>query len=283
MTGGGLGLANAPDFLADRYGEIRVSGGMLNLESPITSSGGYGVAKTGDGTLRLSSRHTYGGAMRLKAGCLMLTNGADLAGAVFVEAPDATLRLEGNAQIGSIESWCMPPTTVGLGGYTLSLGGEASVRVFDGCFTNGTLRFTRGNALVVTDTQRVSSVRLENGRLVCGNSVDITGWWRFDDTAQVGKDSGPRANHLVTYGTQAQWLANDPERGSVLALEGAGAWLRIPGGGQFTGLPVSDMSFTVALWVKPDASAAATAGICTWGLAGSAWRYNMLRLNTPSS
>ena len=86
----------------------------------------------------------------------MLTNGADLAGAVFVEAADTTLRLEGNAQIGSIESG-MPPTTVDLGGYTLSFGGEASVRVFDGCFTNGTLRFTRGNALVVTDTQRVIS------------------------------------------------------------------------------------------------------------------------------
>lgn len=283
VTGGGLGLANAPDFLADRYGEIRVNGGTLNLESPITSSGGYGVAKTGDGTLRLSSKHTYGGAMRLKAGCLMLTNGADLAGAVFVEAPDATLRLEGNAQIGSIESWCMPPTTVDLGGYTLSFGGEASVRAFDGCFTNGTLRFTRGNALVVTDAQRVSSVRLENGSLVCGIRVDITGWWRFDDAAQVGRDSGPRANHLTTHGTQAQWLADDPERGSVLALDGAGAWLVGPNGGQIDGLPVSNMSFTVALWVKPDASAASSAGIYEWGVAGSARQYNMLRLNTPSS
>lgn len=283
VIGGSLGLANAPDFLAERYGEIRVDGGELNLMSPV-NNGGYGVAKTGAGTLRLSSTHTYTGFTRLKAGRLALTNGAGLAvSAVIVDAPDAALQLEGDAQIGSIESRCVPQTTVDLGGHTLSIGGVGSARAFDGCFSNGALRFTRGDALIVTDTQNVAAVRLENGSLACGIDVDVTGWWRFDDPAEVGKDSGPRANHLVESGAQAQWLANDPERGSVLALGGAGTWLTGANGGLLAGLPVSNMSFTVAFWLKPDADVKLTAGLFAWGAPNLDRQYNMLRLNTPAS
>lgn len=126
ITGSSMGSANAPDFLAERYGEIRVDGGELNLVSPV-NNGGYGVAKTGTGTLRLSSTHTYTGFTRLRAGRLALTNGAELAvSAVIVDAPDAALQLEGDAQIGSIESRCVPQTTVDLGGHTLSIGGVGS-------------------------------------------------------------------------------------------------------------------------------------------------------------
>lgn len=283
VTGGSLGLANAPDFLAERYGEIRVDGGELNLVAPV-NNGGYGVAKTGTGTLRLSSTHTYTGFTHLKAGRLALTNGAGLAvSAVIVDAPDAALQLEGDAQIGSIESRCVPQTTVDLGGHTLSIGGVGSARAFDGCFSNGALRFTRGDALVVTDTQNVTAVRLENGSLACGVGVTVAGWWRFDDAAQAGKDAGPRANHLVESGTQTQWLANDSERGSVLALEGAGTWLAGPNGGEIEGLPVSNMSFTVAFWVKPDSDVKLTAGLFAWGVPNQDRRYNMLRLNTPAS
>ncbi len=285
VTGGSLGLANAPDFLAERCAEIRVEGGELNLESPVTS-GGYGVAKTGTGTLRLSSTHTYTGPTRLKAGRLVLTNGARLAvSAVIADTSDASLGIEGDAQIGSIESRCMPPPTVDLGGHTLLIGGENMnrlARTFDGCFSNGALLFTRGDALIVTDTQTVASVRLENGSLACGIGVTVAGWWQFDDAAQAGKDSGPRANHLVQSGTQAQWLVNDPERGSVLALEGAGTWLAGPNGGEIAGLPVSNMSFTVAFWLKPDTDVNSTAGLFAWGLANQR-QYNMLRLNTPAS
>ncbi|MDD4102865.1 MAG: hypothetical protein PHU80_09600 [Kiritimatiellae bacterium] len=49
ITGSSMGSANAPDFLTERYGEIRVDEGELNLASPI-SNGGYGVAKTGNGS-----------------------------------------------------------------------------------------------------------------------------------------------------------------------------------------------------------------------------------------
>ncbi|HNX34371.1 MAG TPA: autotransporter-associated beta strand repeat-containing protein [Kiritimatiellia bacterium] len=239
VAGGTLGLANAPSFPVDLHGEIRVDGGTLNLAAPIT--GVYnGIAKTGAGSLRLSATNTFAGITRLSGGTLLLTNGAMLAySPVVFASSSAALVLEANAQVGGLETRCLPQPTVALNGHTLTLGGEAVTRSFGGTFVNGALVFARGSTQTFAGTQQVSSVRLENGGLNLGIGVNVAGWWRFDDPAQVGKDSGPRANHLVQSGTQTQWLADDPERGSVLALDGAGACLAGPNGGAVAGLPVS--------------------------------------------
>lgn len=283
VAGSALGLANAPSFPADRFGEIRVEGGTLNLATPVTSSG-FGLAKTGAGTLRLSATNTFVGLTWLSGGTLKLTNGAMLAySPVVFAAPGAALALEADAQVGGLETRCLPQPTVALGGHALTLGGESVQRAFGGMFVNGALVFARGDTQVFAGTQQVAAVRLENGGLNLGIGVKVAGWWRFNDPSQVGWDSGPRANHLVQAGAQTQWLADDPERGSVLALNGAGAYLAGADGGAVAGLPVSNMPFTVAFWFKPAADVNSTAGLFAWGLSGQSLCYNMMRLNTPAS
>jgi autotransporter-associated beta strand protein len=282
VTGSALGLSNSPAFPAEQHGEIRVDGGTLHLAAPITSVNN-GVAKTGAGALRLAATNTFTGITRLSGGTLSLANGAMLAySPVVFASPSAALALEGDAQVGGVETLCQPQSAVALNGHTLTLGGETGLRAFGGTFANGSLVFARGSTQTFAGTQQVSSVRLENGSLNLGIGVSVAGWWRFDDPAQVGKDSGPRANHLVQSGTQAAWLASDAERGSVLALEGAGACLAGPNGGAVAGFPVSNMPFTVAFWLKPASDVNSTAGIYAWGVSQN-YRLNMMRLNTPSS
>lgn len=241
-----MGLANAPSFPADRFGEIRVEGGTLNWPLPWTSSGLWACEDRGGDRLAVGDEYLVG-LTWLSGGTLKLTTGAMLAYSPNgVRGAGRRAGAEADAQVGGLETRCLPQPTVALGGHALTLGGESVQRAFGGMFVNGALVSARGDTQVFAGTQQVAAVRLENGGLNLGIGVKVAGWWRFNDPSQVGWDSGPRANHLVQAGAQTQWLADDPECGSVLALNGAGAYLAGADGGAVAGLPVSNMPFTVA-------------------------------------
>jgi hypothetical protein len=276
---GTLAIGVASVAPVDEPAAIRVEGGTLTVDAPFANANNTGLVKLGSGGLRLTAVSNMGGATRLVDGTLFMSNDARLAvSPLFFENPAASFVLESDAQVGALETRCDPPPSVDLRGFTLTLGGENFGRTFGGFLTNGPLTVARGESQTFTATQGVESVRLENGSLNLGVGVKVAGWWRFDDPAQPGKDSGPCANHLIQSGSQAQWLAADPERGSVLALNGAGAFLTQSAGG-IAALPVSNMPFTVAFWFKPDAGAVNNVGIYAWGTPNTPARYNMLRLN----
>jgi autotransporter-associated beta strand protein len=267
----------------DEPATIRVEGGTLTVQVPFPASMIHGLTKAGSGDLRLTAANSFSGATRLTGGTLFLSNEtALLYSPVFFESPDAALVLESDTQVGGLETRCVPPPVVDLGGRMLTVGGEGSTRSFGGMLTNGALVMARGESQTFTATQGIESVRLENGSMnLISPGATITGWWRFDDPAQPGKDSGPYANHLAQTGSQTQWLTADAERGSVLSLDGAGAYLAQAAGG-IAALPVSNMPFTVAFWFKPDADVNAAAGLYSWGVASDR-HFNMLRLNLAVS
>jgi hypothetical protein len=72
--------------------------------------------------------------------------------------------------------------------------------------------------------------------------ADIYGWWKLNDgSGDVAMDSGPRAEHGEIF--DGEWV-DDPTRGTVLSLDGQGAWV------DAGFLPLMDLEndFTWAFW-----------------------------------
>ncbi len=195
--------------------------------------------------------------------------------------------LESDAEVGGIRALVTPTPDIALGGRTLKIGGSQNNGEWSGLLTGaGALTMVRGEVQTLTATQSYAGVtRLENGSLRLGKTAGRTvAWWRFDDEADIGKDSGGGAfgNTLVKVGTPTQWYTNDAVRGGALALDN-GAYLTGQGANKvIAGLPTNNAPFTVAFWIKPDVSVTNTAILYGWGTFDSAGRGIGLRLNLAS-
>lgn len=274
-----------PDFAG---GEIRVSGGTLTLW-PGWYYARNGVVKSGSGRVRLVNRYAtdFKGDTRLDGGTLILSNNAALVDSVVVmNATNAVLLLESDAQINGVSSLVSPAPDIALNGYSLEIGGPDRSLEWEGRLTGGgRLVMVRGALQALTETQDgVGTVCLDNGSLTLGKRPGRTvAWWRFDDESNIGKDSGTLGNGLVPVGSPTQWHVVDPERGSVLSLDN-GAYLAGQGADkEVAGLPVNNGPFTVAFWLKPAADVPDLAGLFGWGTYNVNYRCNMMRLNIPTS
>ena len=112
----------------------------------------------------------------------------------------------------------------------------------------------------------------------------LAGLWRFDSSA-LGMNSVHNVGSLATYGNA---VTQDPagRYGSALRLGGSDDYLALPGdsGGDFPGLPANipfgKDSYTIAAWIKPDASAVFNAGFVGWGNYGATNQVNAFRMDS---
>jgi autotransporter-associated beta strand protein len=287
-NGAQMGFDQTPLTVGFTGGEIRVEGGTLTL-LPGWYYARYGVVKSGSGGVRLVNTYNtdFKGETRLDGGRLILSNNAALVSSVVTfNATNSLLVLESDALVGGMRSAVATVPDVALNGHSLSIGGAERHAEWDGRLTgDGTLALVRGEVQTLTATQAYSGVtRLDNGTLQLGKAAGKTvAWWRFDDEADIGKDSGALGNRLIAAGSPTQWYVDDPVRGGVLALDN-GAYLAGPGvDKEVAALPTGNAPFTVAFWLKPAADVTDAAGVFGWGAYYLNYRCNMLRLNNPTS
>ncbi|MDX9866885.1 MAG: LamG-like jellyroll fold domain-containing protein, partial [Kiritimatiellia bacterium] len=281
------GTPLTPDFTG---GELRVSGGTLTLW-PYVYYAANGLVKSGSGRVRLVNRYSvdFKGDTRLDGGTLILSNNAALVdSAVVMNATNAVLLLESDAQINGVRSLVSPAPDIALNGHTLEVGGTYQELAWEGRLTGGgRLVMVRGalQSLALPQAE-LGSVALDNGSLTLGKQPGRTvAWWRFDEESDIGRDSGPLANDLVKTGTPTKWYTNDAVRGGVLSLD-SGAYLAGQGAGKTVfGIPTNNSPFTVAFWLKPSASVPLNAILCGWGTFNAAGEGigMRLKLDTPAT
>ena len=127
-----------------------------------------------------------------------------------------------------------------------------------------------------------SSMSLGNGdfAMVKDSSV-IT--WNFDSSAAPLADAFGHGAEMLVDGTGMS-VVNDATRGSVLSFDG-NAHLKGPGtDASLNDLPAggTNLPFTVAFWLKPDATCGEKAGLVYWGEASVA-KQMMLRFNSTAA
>jgi hypothetical protein len=97
--------------------------------------------------------------------------------------------------------------------------------------------------------------------------------WRFDNPANLGKDSSVLANDLTRQGDAS--YSSQGRLGGALSLDGSGDYLD---GSVFPhGVPTGNTPYTLAAWIKPDVTG--TRGVIGWGNFGTGLAVNALRLN----
>ena len=138
-----------------------------------------------------------------------------------------------------------------LEGRVAHIGGAVADSVIAVPSTNGTYVARGQYTLMLGSTPEATELRARDGDIeVCTltNTLrDCVGFWRFENAGDPLHDSGVRANTLVAKGTPQ--VVTDPERGSVLYLDGS-SYLTGRTGASLNGIPVNNTPYTVAFWVK---------------------------------
>jgi len=115
------------------------------------------------------------------------------------------------------------------------------------------------------------------GAMVPYAQAGLVGHWDFDNSSNVGQASV--SDDLLAVGSAA--YSSSAKIGSgALSLDGTGDYLAKSGGALPMGLPLGDSNFTVAVWLKLDASADPIAtgyGMVGWGSYGTSYRVNAFR------
>jgi autotransporter-associated beta strand protein len=109
---------------------IGVGGALVGeLSGAISSTGAFGIAKVGTGTLVLSGANTYAGTTTVSAGSLLASGGSaipDTSAVTLANTAGVGLQLNNNETVASIAGGGTTGGTIELGGNTLSLAGTAS-------------------------------------------------------------------------------------------------------------------------------------------------------------
>jgi autotransporter-associated beta strand protein len=144
---------------------LAVNNDALLLNAVSDGGGGFGITKTGAGTLQLNAAASYTGDTRANAGTVQVTSTGTIAGNAFVE-PGAILRLEAAANIAAGKSVVVTssPTAVG----------ELDAR-YNGALPSVTAASTGVLALGAgTYSQALNLATLGDGTFFLGASVNTT-------------------------------------------------------------------------------------------------------------
>jgi hypothetical protein len=123
----------------------------------------------------------------------------------------------------------------------------------------------------------VASVMATLAFTAVSSEAAMVGHWQFDNSADVGQATV--SSNLETVGNAAYSASGVV--GGALALDGAGAYLRVDVSDTLaTGMPIGDSSFTLAAFIKT--STAANDGIIGWGNYGTGSQVNAFRTDGGS-
>lgn len=110
----------------------------------------------------------------------------------------------------------------------------------------------------------LSPMQSLNGDLTVQPDASVIAW-NFEDASAPLADAYGRGSKLLASGTPV--VVSDSERGNVLSLDGE-TYMYGPGANaSFTGLPAggTNLPYTFAFWVKPDANCDKQACVLSWG------------------
>lgn len=113
----------------------------------------------------------------------------------------------------------------------------------------------------------------------------LVGLYRFENAGNIGLDSSASGNNLLAQGNAQQGGA--AKFGGGLLLDGNGDFLSVNAGATAapTGLSISDGSYAIAAWFKPDAATnpqGQQQGIVGWGNYGASNQVTAIRMNGGS-
>jgi len=110
----------------------------------------------------------------------------------------------------------------------------------------------------------LSPIKSMNGDLTVQPDASVIAW-NFEDASAPLADAYGQGSKLLASGTPV--VVSDSERGNVLSLDGE-TYMYGPGANaSLTGLPAggTNLPYTFAFWVKPDANCDRTACVLCWG------------------
>ena len=251
------------------YMPVCVEGGTLLLDVKTQFQGNRIVRKEGNGTLE--THRDFPGINMQSDNRVIVADGKlrpsgtgdfwqaniHVTGTGVLDVPDSFNGL----WIGSYSS--DNGAELDLDGRRLLLGASRGAVLSENVVGTGQVVSVAGQTLAVAEAKSGVEYVAREGAVRFG-AVAVAGHWAFDDPSNPGKDSSSLANDLAV--SNSVTVVDDAERGKV-ALFGANSCLVGTGPGRsIRHMPVGNDSYTVAAWLKPDASLTpGDAALFFWG------------------
>ncbi len=108
--------------------------------------------------------------------------------------------------------------------------------------------------------------------------ADVAGYWAFNNSGNLGLDSGAYGNHLTATFGSPSYVASGVFGGAIDL--GTGSTLTTVSGLFPTAVPVGNESFTIAFWEKAYSTNTAGGGVIGWGWGPST--SNAVRVNNDA-
>lgn len=221
------------------------------------------LKKTGSGDLVLNNETiSLTGSTTVDAGRLVLSNTVKMAASAITLSTGVSqliLREGATLQIGGIN--CSDDGALDLGGNTVDIGGTADDGVFLGTFVNGKVRKVGYSSQQVGAPLPQADLDVLGGTLAVGGVPAPKVRYTFDDADNLGADSGTLGKTLSLTAADAVVYDDGGVNGGCATFAGKG-YLTAE---EATGLPSGNSAFTIALWVKTDASTRANNSLTSWG------------------
>ena len=241
------------------YFPLCVQGGRLYWQSNVSPQNGAVIRKTGDGALMVKNfvvpeskdatlEIAEGRVEPMSFDAFWTTHVRVMDGGSFSLKSD-----EGNSYVGSFET--ETADALNLNGKSISLGGSGDGILSAAITGPGKVQSVAGANLAVTNvSSAITYVAREGNLRFDGVEVGMTGligFWKFDDAANPGTDSGPLANDLsVSNGIE---IVTDETRGKVVRFNGNGAALYGAGvDGSIRSMPSGKKAYSYSYWLKTD-------------------------------
>ena len=207
---------------------------------------GTGAVEVDDGQELLVMQETTfddGTSLTLGTGATLRTLGGGSI-ASLITTGDATIDIRGPISVGSLDDSGVAGTLVKAGTGTLALDNSAksvSAAATTIKIEKGTISATGSNPL-----GGAPAVELAGGQLsITGPLKAPFAAWAFEDgSGNVAADSSGRGNGLDGDIVDGTWVTDDPDRGTVLSLDGDGDYINVGD------LSLTSNTVTLAMWLN---------------------------------